>query len=665
MKPTTMVDLFCGAGGANIGTHLALEQLGISEDDVRAHAINHWDLAIAVHGLNMPWISVHQQDITRVSAKTYHLRDIDLLFAAPSCVHHSRARGGKPRSNQQRSHAWEVLERWIEKARVKVFLMENVPEWRDWGPLDPDHQPIKVRKGEYFRAFMRRLVALGYTVDWRILCAADYGDPTTRRRFFLQAVCDGRPIVWPEPTHRDPRKPAKPGEEGLPPWRAAAECIDWSLPCPSIFDRKRPLAEATLRRIATGIVRFVLNGKPFLVTCNHSDPSFRGQGVDQPFGTITASHDARGVVVPMAAPFVANTSHTGTTGRASYVYDPRDPLRTITGNHNGHAVVQPFLATMRGTDPSHIKSSARPVGEPMRTVSASGTHHALVTPFIAGLAHGAHKNGERESDRCRHIEEPLTTIHAGGGNHALVTPFLAGVGGRMGQGHTSTRSAEGPMPTLTTKADAAIIAPTLIQTSYGERRGQAPRVLDLEQPLGTVVAGGQKHGLVAAFVSKHYGGPGALEKQPPGLDPRSPMGTVTAQDKHSLVTAELGPATTERAKLVAAFILKYYGHGGSQTPADPMHTITTIARLGLVTVEIEGANYVVTDIGLRMLEPRELALAMGFPAWYRWERADGSPLSKRDAVKMIGNACPVNTVKEIIKAVVLERPKSYGLEAVA
>jgi DNA (cytosine-5)-methyltransferase 1 len=410
-----------------------------------------------------------------------------------------------------------------------VLLIENVPEFEQWGPLDERNQPIKERKGEDFRAFVGNLRELGYQVEWRVLCAADYGDPTTRRRFFLQAARDGRPIVWPAPTHRDSRKPATPNNRHLPAWRSAAECIDWSLPCPSIFSRKKPLAEATLRRIATGVVRFVLQGKPFLV----------------------------------------NTAYGGTTGRGRYVYDTHEPIRTLTTS-SGHALV----------------------------------------------------------------------------------------------------------------------APSLIQTSYGERKGQAPRVLDLHQPLGTVVAGGQKHGLVAAFLAKHYGGPGAIEKQPPGLDPRSPMGTVTAQDKHGLAAvhllqmrgtspehiaasahdagAPLGTVTSggNHHALVAAFIQHYYSSGGnSQTPGLPLHTITTIAKHGLVTVEIDGESYAISDIGLRMLEPHELARAMGFPSWFRWNRADGRPLTKRDAVKMIGNACPVGTVKELIKAVVLQRRDAFGMEA--
>lgn len=500
MSAPTTVSLFCGGGGESVGKHLALEELGARTHEITAHAINHWDLAVATHGLNLPWVSVHQEDVTQVSAQTYGLRRIDLLWASPSCVHHSRARGGKPREDQQRSHAWEVVDRWLRVAQVDVLLLENVPEFADWGPLDAAGQPIRERKGEDFRAFVRDLEGLGYRVEWRILCAADYGDPTTRRRFFLQAVRDGRPIVWPAPTHRDSRKPVGLFDPALPSWRPAAECIDWSIPCPSIFGRKRPLADATLRRIAAGVVRYVLQGKPFLV----------------------------------------NTAYAGSTGRGRYVYDPGEPARTIT-----------------------------------------------------------------------------------------------------------------------TSSGLGVVAPALIQTSYGERKGQAPRVLDLHQPLGTVVAGGVKHSLACAFLARHFGGV-------VGRELRDPMPTVTAVDHHSVVEAAVSEADTSGARQVAAFITSYYGNGGpGQDVRDPMRTVATVDHHGLVAVEIDGSNYVITDIGMRMLSPRELARAMGFPEWYRLESADGKPLTQRAAVKMIGNACPVNTVKELIKAVVMQRPASFGLREAA
>lgn len=517
MIPTT-VSLFCGAGGESAGKELAFRDLGIHTVDMLSHAVNHWDLAVAVHGQNFPHIHVHQEDITEVTAADFGLEQIDMLWASPSCVHHSRARGGKPRDDQQRSHADEVVDRWLKVANVSVLLIENVAEFAEWGPLDEHNQPIKERKGEFFDRFTAKLTALGYRWEWRILCAADYGDPTTRRRFFMQAVRDGRPIVWPEPTHRDPRRPVGLFDGDLPTWRTAAECIDWSIPVPSIFDRKKPLADATLRRVAAGVMRYVIQGKPYIVN-------------------------------------------------------------------------------FRGTAPNQVQASASGLDEPLRTVSAGGIHHGLVSS-------------------------------------------------------------------------------TLIQTGYGERDGQAPRCLDIQAPLGTVVAGGSKHGLVSAFLAKHFTGV-------VGSSLEAPMPTVTGVDHNALVAASmmsidqqstgasacraldepLSTATTKaRHALVAAFIQHYYGTGGQhQDPGQPLHTITTLARHGLVTVELEGETYVIADIGMRMLEPHELAKAMGFPADYRWVDGNGKPLTKRDTVKMIGNACPVNTVAALIKAVVLQRRESFGL----
>lgn len=501
----TTVSLFCGAGGESAGKQLALDALGLTADV--SHAVNHWNLAVQVHGKNFPGVQVHQEDITQVTAATYGLKRISLLWASPSCVHHSRARGGKPREEQQRSHAWEVLDRWVRVSQVDVLLVENVPEFADWGPLDDDGQPIQSRKGEDFRAFVADLVAMGYAVEWRILCAADYGDPTTRRRFFLQAVKDGVKITWPEPSHRNPKAERSLFDPDLPPWRTAAECIDWSLPVPSIFDRKKPLAEKTLRRIAAGIHRYVLGEK---------------------------------------------------------------------------------------------------------------------RPFLVNLTHGV---------RLEDLDEPVKTI------------------------------------TTAHRGEKALVAPTLIQyhseMAGGRARGQA-----LDAPIQTLDTS-NRYGLVAAFLAKHYGGVVGS-----GLD--KPLGTVTAVDHHSLVAASLigidnasspsvwpidaplGTATTKaRHAMVAAFLTHYYGTINTSRPDEPLDTVTTKARHGLVTVEIDGETYAIVDIGLRMLEPHELALAMGFPAWYRFERKDGGTLTKADKVKMIGNACPVGTVAALIKNVLAPRVGRY------
>lgn len=515
MIPTT-VSLFCGAGGESLGKHFAFQELGLRVEDVQAHAVNHWDLAVAAHGRNLPWVHVRQEDLTAVSAADFGLDRIDLLWASPSCVHFSRARGGQPKEDQQRSHAWEVVDRWLRVAQVDVMLVENVPEFQEWGPLDETGQPIKARRGEFFRAFVEGLRALGYEVDWRVLCAADYGDPTSRRRFFLQAVKDGRGIRWPEPTHRDSRKPPGLFEAALPPWRTAAEIIDWSIPCPSIFDRKRPLAEATLRRIAAGVVRFVLNGRPFIV----------------------------------------NLTHGGRLESAD------DPLRTVTTANRGEkAIVAPTLVGVGGRA---AQTQPRPLDRPMGTTTTKADA-ALVTAFLAKYYGGV-------------------------------------VGQPLGQ----------PAPTVTAVDHTALVAASMVQLGYGERKGQAPRVLDIQAPLGAVVAGGGKHGLVAASL-QHY-----------------------------------------------------YSTGGQhQAPDQPLHAVTTLARHGLVTVEIDGESYIITDIGMRMLEPKELARAMGFPDWYRWEGPGGKPLTKRDQVKMIGNAVPTGLAKALVKAVVLQRPQAFGLPEVA
>lgn len=511
MRPTT-VSLFCGGGGESAGKELAFRQLGLDTVDMLSHAVNHWDLAVATHGANFPHIHVHQEDITEVTAESFGVRHIDLLWASPSCVHHSRARGGKPKDDQQRSHADEVIERWLKVANVEVLLIENVPEFAEWGPLDKDGNPIKEKKGQFFQRFLLALKKLGYRTEWRILCAADYGDPTIRRRFFMQAVKDGHPIAWPEPSHRDPKKPADLFTGHLPPWRAAAECIDWTIPCPSIFDRKKPLAEATQARIAEGIKRFVLGSR---------------------------------------APFLVNLTHGGR------LEDLDEPFKTITGANRGEK--------------------------------------------------------------------------------ALCSPTLVGVGGRAGQ--SGPRSVEDPMATATTKADTTIVSAFLAKHYGGPNGNQTPGAA-MADPVPTITAAGQL-GVVGAFLSTYHG------------DPAEGRGSMLCEP---LPTQD----TSNRHAVVAAFLQQYYSTGGQhQGVEDPLHAVTTVARHGLVTVDIEGETFVITDIGMRMLEPKELAKAMGFPDDFKWVDGEGKPLTKRDTIKMIGNACPVNTVAALVKTVVMARPHIY------
>ena len=400
------VDLFAGAGGWSHGWRLATGCEPML-------AVNHCEHAIRLHKLNHPGCEHHPKDVWEVLPQfALRNRRVDWLHGSPDCTHFSRAKGGKPREQKIRALAWVLVE-WAKVARPRLLSLENVGEFTTWGPLDVDGHPIKERAGETFAEFVAALRRLGYAVDWRVLCAADFGAPTIRKRLFLIARNDGRPVRWPEPTHG----------AGRPlPWRTAAECIDWSIPCPSIFTRKRPLAPATCRRIAAGIVRFVLHGEPFIA-----------------------------------------------------------PVKSWVG----------------------------------------------------------------------------------GANHAIVAAFL--------------------------------------QQNFTGMVGKPLRV---------------------------------------------PVPTITAIDHHSLVAATLlTNATDNRHALVAAFLTTYYGQGGTANRVDkPMPAVVTKARHGLVTVTIDGADYVMADIGLRMLEPRELARAQGFPDTYVLEG------SKAQQIARIGNSVCPQVAAAIVRA---------------
>lgn len=476
-----VVDLFAGGGGASTGLEAALGR-------AVSVAINHSATALAVHEANHPATKHLVTDVFEVDpVAATSGRAVDVLWASPDCTHFSVAKGGKPRSQGIRSLA-EVVVQWAAAVKPRVIFTENVREFLTWGPLDGEGFPVKARAGELFERWRVRLELLGYRVEWKVLDASDYGAPTRRRRLFIVARCDGKPIVWPEATH---------GPGRSQPYRTAAECIDWSLPCPSIFERKRPLAAKTLKRIAAGIQRFVLE---------HADP------------------------------------------------------------------------------------------------------------FVVTIDNGSSESGTQS------IRAPLSTVIASNPRHALV-------------------------------------APTLIQTGYGERQGQRPRSLDLHEPLGTVVAGGSKHALVAAFLAKHFGGV-------VGSSMRQRVSTVTTRDHHALVSSTLvklrgecagadlrSPAPTITAggthlAEVRAFLAAYYGSGDvGQDLREPMRTVDTKDRFGLVVVG--GVEHVITDIGMRMLEPHELLRAQ----FGRF--AEGYDLSaartKTAQVRLIGNSvCP-----EVAEALVL------------
>lgn len=450
-----IVDNFAGGGGASSGIEMAT---GRSVDI----AINHDPDAIAMHAMNHPDTKHYCESVWDVNPReAVNGLPVGLCWLSPDCKHFSKAKGGKPVEKKIRGLAW-VAVRWAATVKPRVIMLENVEEFKTWGPI-VDGKPCPERKGKTFQSFVRALERQGYKVEFKELRACDYGAPTIRKRLFMVARRDGRPIVWPKPTHGKPDAPeVKSGK--LKPWRTAAECIDWSIPCPSIFERKKPLAENTLKRIAKGIQKFVIDS---------------------------------------ASPF-------------------------------------------------------------------------------------------------------------------------------------------------------------LVQTGYGERKGQSPRVLNINAPLGTVVAGGVKHALVSAFLAKHYTGV-------VGDSINNPTPTVTTIDHNALVTSHLikmrgtniGHRADEPAHTITAgglhlgevraFLLKYYGTNIGHPADQPLQTITTKERFGLVT--IHGVDYQIVDIGMRMLQPRELFKAQGFAEDYIIDvDPSGKPISKTKQVARCGNAVPPPFAKALVEA---------------
>ena len=558
-----IIDNFAGGGGASTGIELALGR----RVDI---AINHDPEAVAMHTANHPETKHYCESVWEIDPREVTQgRPVGLVWLSPDCKHFSKAKGGKPVEKKIRGLAWVAL-RWAAVAKPRVIMLENVEEFRTWGPLvvdgDGKAKPCPKKKGREFNAFCNALRRQGYHVEHRELRACDYGTPTIRKRLFLIARRDGKPIVWPAPTHGDPRNIATKANK-LKPWRTAAECIDFTLPCPSIFERQRPLADATLRRIAKGIMRYVVNA---------------------------------------ADPFIVNTANSKTTGRGPNAWDINEPTRTIT-SAPGFAVVAPVL-----------------------------TEHANAS-----------------TPRCMPADEPLRTICAQtkGGHHALIAPTLI----QTGYGERQ--------PTFRCPNCLSIfeVEPTCGCTKCGSENdlirieGQAPRALDMGKPLGTLV-GSQKHALVSAFMAKHYGGVVGHSLQ------GEPLHTVTSTDHNSLVTSNLvklrnncigqdnrEPIQTitggaEHFAEVRAFLVKYYGTDQDPDLREPLHTVTTKDRYGLVTVA--GEEYAIADIGLRMLSPRELFKAQGFPDSYITEwgiDANGRRinLTKSAQVRMCGNSvCP-------------------------
>jgi len=422
-SPIMAADLFCGAGGSSTGITLAAADLGQPVDLL---AINHWPTAIETHSANHPGFRHICADLDSVDPrKVVPGGRLRLLSASPECTHHSSARGGRPMSDQKRASAWHVL-RWAEALYIDRILVENVPEFQTWGPLGVDGRPLKSKRGETFRAWVRALESLGYRVEHRVLNAADYGDPTTRRRLFVIAQRGNRSISWPKPTHS--RK-----ANGLPKWRAAREVIDWGLEGQSIFARKKPLADKTMARIVAGLEKF--GGpelEPFLVVLRGTGTA---RSINEPIPALTAGGNHLG----LAEPFLVTLTHGGR------LLDIDKPLPTITTAHRGEiGLVQPFMLSQQSG------GAPRSTDDPTPTVAAKGAVQ-LVEPFLVPMY------GERagQSPRTHDVSEPVPTIPAtGGGKFGCVEPFLIRYYGTGGP-----RSIREPLPTLTARDRLALVVP--------------------------------------------------------------------------------------------------------------------------------------------------------------------------------------------------------------
>lgn len=601
-----IVDNFAGGGGASTGIEIATGRLV-------ALAVNHDPAAILMHRTNHPYTEHFQASVWDIDPKAVcRGRPVGLAWFSPDCKHFSKAKGAALVDRKIRGLAWITL-RWAATVRPRVIILENVEEFQTWGPVRKG-KPVKRLAGTTFRKFIDQLTELGYTVEYRELIAADYGAPTSRKRFYLVARCDGKPIVWPKPTH------SKTGADGLPKWRSAAEIIDWSLPCPSVFASKaeimeryglkavRPLAKNTMRRVIRGVDKFTIrSGKPFIVPTGYGERK----------------------------------------GQAPRVHDMDAPVPTVVGTGKEN-LCRPLLAPVTVTNTSN--SVGGTVGAPVHTVTTAG-NQMLVTPSLVSI--GQTGGG----DRIRDLREPV--------------------------------------PTTVSKQEACLVSPSLIQ--YHTEQTEHVRASGLGTPINTVDAS-NRYGLTCANLVEYYTGGRPLDVQ-------DPLHTVTSHDREAVVAAHIAkyyggvvgekvgeplPTVTaiDHNAVCAAHVVKFKGDNVGTPPSEPLQTVTasagkeracsggtfavcrahlakirsgddlghwpeirdllnefcgyTLADDEVLLLEIDGVLYYIADIGLRMLSPRELYNAMGFPPDYIIDRDYlGNEYKKSAQVARCGNAvCP-------------------------
>lgn len=529
-----IVDNFAGGGGASTGIEMAT---GYSVDI----AINHDPEAIRMHQTNHPSTKHYCESVWDVDpVKVCKGHPVALAWFSPDCKHFSKAKGGKPKDKSIRGLAWVTL-RWAAKVRPRVVMLENVEEFKTWGPLNRSHRPIKAKQGHTYHKFISQLHDLGYEVQTRELVAADYSAPTMRKRFFMIARCDGKPIVWPNPTH-GPADSEKVKAGLLKPYVGAYTQIDFSLPCPSIFDTAeeirekygiravRPLAPKTMERIARGLKKFVLdNPEPFIVPIGYGER----------------------------------------TGQQPRIHDIKEPLLTVVSSGK-HYLCEPLIAPYIMCNNENNNGAS--IESPLPTITTANRNYVMAPTLIQ-----YHSETSEKETRGQQVTEPIMTVD-GSNRYGLVTSFLHKYydGGYKGSGD----SLKNPLPTVTSWDHNSVCAATLIQ----------------------------------------------MNNHCDGRDIKEPIPTITSGDGH------FGE--------VRAFLIKYYGQGTGQDIKDPLDTVTAQDRFGLVTVG--GVDYQIVDIGLRMLEPKELYGCQGFPDDYIIDHDyAGNSYPRSEQVKRCGNAvCP-------------------------
>ena len=563
-----IIDNFAGGGGASTGIELATGR----PVDI---AINHDPDAILMHKTNHPYTEHYQESVWDIDPRIVcRGREVGLAWFSPDCKHFSKAKGGKPVDKNIRGLAWIVL-KWAGTVRPRVIILENVEEFQTWGPVRKG-KPVKSKQGVTFDKWKRQLKALGYEIEHRELKACDYGAPTIRKRFFLIARCDGKPIVWPQPTHGDPNsEEVKSGK--LKPWRTAAECIDFELPCPSIFDRKKPLAVNTQKRIARGLDKFVIREhNPYLIVnktpyimCNNANNV--GKGINSPVPTITTGN--RNYLI---FPYLSQLNHRSENIRGQSI---TQTMPTITAKH-GFAYIAPSLIQY-------------------------------------------HSETAKGEVRGQKLQEPILTVD-GSNRYGLQMPFLSKFyGGVVGS------STNNPTPTVTAIDHNALTAPFLTQYYSGADHANTVR-----NPLQTITVQ-PRHFLSNAYLT-------ILRNNMDCRSVQNPLNTITTSGAHFAFTK--------------VYIKKYsvgcnLGYWCEIRELLNKYTDWNLADDEILIFNINGTEYFISDIGLRMLQPKELYRAQGFPDDYIIDHDyTGKTYPKSKQVARCGNAVPPAFAKALVQA---------------